>query len=85
MRDSSRLKDRVVIVTGGGGGIGKGACERIADEGGLVAVLDLRAELAEEVATGINAKGGRAIALTCDDAGYITGSAIPVEGGYLAT
>ena len=66
MTDSSRLKDRVVIVTGGGGGIGKGACERIADEGGLVAVLDLRAELAEEVAAGINAKGGRAIALTCD-------------------
>ena len=49
MTDSSRLKDRVVMVTGGGGGIGKGACERIADEGGLVAVLDLRAELAEEV------------------------------------
>ena len=66
MTDSSRLKDRVVMVTGGGGGIGKGACERIADEGGLVAVLDLRAELAEEVAAGINAKGGRAIALTCN-------------------
>ena len=66
MTDKTRLKDRVVIVTGGGGGIGKGASQRIAEEGGHVAVLDLRAELAEEVAAGINEKGGRAIAITCD-------------------
>ena len=66
MVDTTRLEDRVVIVTGGGSGIGKGACRRIADEGGKVGVLDLRAELAEEVAGAIVAAGGEAIALSCN-------------------
>jgi len=64
--DSTRLKDKVVIVTGGGSGIGKGASERIAAEGGMVAVVDKRMELAEEVASQILTKGGRAIAIDCD-------------------
>ncbi|XOV89875.1 MAG: SDR family NAD(P)-dependent oxidoreductase [Pseudomonadota bacterium] len=66
MVDTTRLKDKVVIVTGGGSGIGKGACERIADEGGIVAVVDMRLPIAEEVAANINAKGGRAIAIQCN-------------------
>ena len=61
-----RLEGKPVIVTGGGSGIGKGACERIADEGGLVAVADIRAHLAEQVAAQINDAGGTAIALACD-------------------
>lgn len=66
MVDKARLEDRVVIVTGGGSGIGKGACQRIADEGGKVGVLDLRVELAEEVAHEISQAGGDAIALACN-------------------
>lgn len=66
MVESTRLRDRVVIVTGGGSGIGKGACQRIADEGGKVGVLDKRLQLAEEVADLIAGKGGEAIALSCD-------------------
>jgi NAD(P)-dependent dehydrogenase (short-subunit alcohol dehydrogenase family) len=61
-----RLEGRAIIVTGGGSGIGRGACLRIAEEGGLVAVADIRGHLAEEVAAQIKGKGGSAIALTCD-------------------
>ena len=61
-----RLEGKAVVVTGGGSGIGKGACQRIAEEGGLVAVADLRMPLAEQVADEINAAGGTAIALACD-------------------
>ena len=66
MADIRRLQDKVVIVTGGGSGIGKGACERIAEEGGILGVVDIRGELAVGVADTINASGGRAIPITCD-------------------
>ncbi len=66
MTDMRRLEGRVVIVTGGGSGLGKGACQRIAEEGAAVAILDVRAELAGEVAREINQNGGRAIPLSCD-------------------
>jgi NAD(P)-dependent dehydrogenase (short-subunit alcohol dehydrogenase family) len=61
-----RLEGKAVIVTGGGSGIGKGACQRIADEGGLVAVADIRGHLAEQVAADINDSGGTAISIVCD-------------------
>lgn len=66
MTDSARLKDKVVVVTGGGSGIGEGACKRIADEGGAVAVVDIRLPLAERVASKINQQGGRAIPIQCN-------------------
>lgn len=66
MPDKKRLENKAVIVTGGGSGIGKGACLRIAQEGGAVAVADIRYELAEEVANEINAAGGQAIAIACN-------------------
>ncbi len=61
-----RLRGKAVIVTGGGSGIGRGACLRIAEEGGLVAVADIRRPLAEAVAAEIAELGGRAIAVGCD-------------------
>jgi len=66
MADKTRLKDKVVIVTGGGSGIGKGASERIGYEGGCVAVVDMRMALAEEVASRIQSDGGRAIPIHCN-------------------
>lgn len=63
---SRRLAGKAVLVTGGGSGLGQGASERIAAEGGAVAVADIRLPLAEEVAAGIRATGGEAVALECD-------------------
>ncbi|MDG2051199.1 MAG: SDR family NAD(P)-dependent oxidoreductase [Myxococcota bacterium] len=42
-----------MIETGGGSGIGKGACQRISEEGALVVVADKRLDLAEAVASGL--------------------------------
>ena len=45
-----RFKDKTVVVTGGGGGIGGATCRRFAREGATVAVFDLNLEAAEKVA-----------------------------------
>ena len=61
-----RLEDRVAIVTGGARGIGQGICFRLADEGAKVAVLDVIADEAKEVAEEIVKSGGSALALKVD-------------------
>lgn len=60
------LSGRNFLVTGGGSGIGRGACERLVAAGGRVAVLDLAAERAEQVATALRDGGGIAVAIACD-------------------
>lgn len=61
-----QLENKVAIVTGGAGGIGRAACVALAREGAAVAVVDLRQDAADEVAAAIWADGGRAIALGAD-------------------
>jgi 2-hydroxycyclohexanecarboxyl-CoA dehydrogenase len=60
------LEGRVVIVTGGGGGIGAATCRRFAEEGSRVAVLDIAEQRAELLAAEIAASGATAIAHGCD-------------------
>ena len=60
------LKDKVVIVTGGGSGIGSAICTRFCEEGSVVAVLDLNGPGAEAKAAAIRAAGGRAKAFQVD-------------------
>ena len=61
-----RVQDKVVIVTGGAGGIGTAACRAIAAEGGKIVVADLNAAAAESVAAEITADGGSATSVGVD-------------------
>lgn len=64
--DAFKLDGQVAIVTGGGAGIGRGIAELFAASGAAVVVSDLKKETAAAVAEGINANGGKAIAVACD-------------------
>jgi meso-butanediol dehydrogenase / (S,S)-butanediol dehydrogenase / diacetyl reductase len=61
-----RVQDRVVVVTGGAGGIGSAACRAIAAEGGKVLVADLDEGAAAAVADRIRADGGVAASTAVD-------------------
>jgi 2-hydroxycyclohexanecarboxyl-CoA dehydrogenase len=61
-----RFQDRIVVVTGGGGGIGGATCQRFAAEGATVAVFDVNPDAARQVAEQIRAQGGQAQAFNCD-------------------
>ena len=63
---SGRVAGRVVIVTGGAGGIGAAACNAIAREGGKVVVGDLDADRARAVADAVIADGGEATSVGVD-------------------
>src|SRR5713226_7419122 len=56
-----RLKDKVAIITGSAGGMGKLAAELFAREGASVVVTDIAVQEGEQVAQHINETGGKAI------------------------
>lgn len=58
------------LITGGASGIGRALAERLAKLGAHVTVVDLQAELAEEVAAAIRASGGDARSETLDITDY---------------
>lgn len=61
------LQDKVVIVTGGASGIGRGVSEAFAAEGAKVIVTWFESEQgAKEVVSGIEANGGSALAIQAD-------------------
>jgi 3-oxoacyl-[acyl-carrier protein] reductase len=61
-----RLENKVAIVTGGGRGLGKAYCLRMAEEGAQVVVADILDREAEETVSEIKAGGGKAIAVKAD-------------------
>ncbi|WP_199725221.1 SDR family NAD(P)-dependent oxidoreductase [Gemmobacter lutimaris] len=60
------LNGKVVVVTGGGGGIGSATCLRFAGEGARVIVADISAEAAAKVVEAIRSQGGTAMAMVAD-------------------
>ncbi|MBI4529040.1 MAG: glucose 1-dehydrogenase [Deltaproteobacteria bacterium] len=61
-----RLKDKVVIVTGGGVGIGRAYSMGVAKEGARVVVADIQEDEAKKVAAEIQQEGGEALAVPVD-------------------
>lgn len=61
-----RLSDRLVLVTGGGSGIGRGIARAMAEEGASVAVVDRNEASASETAELIRGAGGHAEAYSGD-------------------
>lgn len=56
-----RVKDKVAIVTGGAGGLGRAEASLLAAEGATIVITDLDETAIEEVAEDINRRGGKAI------------------------
>ena len=63
---AGRLGGKVALVTGAGGGIGRGIATRFADEGARVGVLDILADGVNETVLMIADAGGEALGLVCD-------------------
>jgi 3(or 17)beta-hydroxysteroid dehydrogenase len=61
-----RVKGKVAIVTGGGGGMGRAEAMLLAKEGAKIAVTDLDEAAVKNVAGEINAQGGKAVSIKHD-------------------
>lgn len=61
-----RLKDKIVIVTGGGSGIGRASAELFALEGAKVVVADFNEKAGQETVAAIRQSGGEAIFVQAD-------------------
>lgn len=64
--NTERLAGKISIVTGAGSGIGRVIALRFASEGSAVAVVDVNADTAGQVAEEIRAMGGQALAVRTD-------------------
>jgi NAD(P)-dependent dehydrogenase (short-subunit alcohol dehydrogenase family) len=56
------LKGEVAIVTGGAQGIGRAIAEQLADNGATIALVDIEADVAEQTARELTARGGGQVA-----------------------
>jgi NAD(P)-dependent dehydrogenase (short-subunit alcohol dehydrogenase family) len=66
MAETNLLKGKTAIVTGGGSGVGRASAALFAQHGANVVCADVRRPWADETVEGIEAAGGRAVAVTCD-------------------
>ena len=71
-----RLEGRVAVVTGGGSGIGKAICLRLAENGAKVAVLDVNEDAAAQAA---DAAGGAAVHADVSDSASVDAALAQAE------
>jgi len=64
------LKDRVVIITGGGQGLGRGYAHHFARQGAIPVIAEINGEKGESVRREIEAAGGKAYAFETDVGSY---------------
>ena len=61
-----RVKDKVAIVTGGGGGMGRAISLEFAKAGAKVVITEINAVTAKSVEKEINELGAEALVVLCD-------------------
>ena len=61
-----RLQGRVAVVTGGAQGIGFGITSRLAEEGAILVIADIKERAADDAAARITSAGGSASAFAVD-------------------
>ncbi|WP_373723652.1 SDR family NAD(P)-dependent oxidoreductase, partial [Bacteroides heparinolyticus] len=66
MRNLFSIKDKVVVITGGTGVLGKAIALHLAEEGSKVVILGRKAETGNAIVDEIKAAGGEAMFLTTD-------------------
>ena len=81
---TGRLASKVVVVTGGGTGIGRAVAARAAGDGAAVVIGGRRQDVGERAATELREGGGRALFVASDEAAFITGAALAIDGGSTA-
>ncbi len=65
-RMERRFQDKIVVITGAAGGIGRAAAVRFASEGARVVLVDLSASGLAESQAAVEAAGGRALTVEAD-------------------
>jgi NAD(P)-dependent dehydrogenase (short-subunit alcohol dehydrogenase family) len=70
------LDDKVAIISGAGGGLGRAYAQLLAQEGAAIVVNDFNAEAASSVVSEIEAAGGSAVAAVADVSTPAAGEAI---------
>lgn len=66
MASYPRFRDKVVIVSGGADGMGRACSAQLAAEGARLFILDVKFDMADELARGLSKGGARAEALRAD-------------------
>jgi 2-hydroxycyclohexanecarboxyl-CoA dehydrogenase len=80
----TRLEKRIALVTGGGSGIGRAICDRLADEGACVVAADIDLGGAQTTVDTIRQRGKQALAVEMDvtDFARVTAAVAEVEKSH---